>query len=160
MTDALAERELLRWMRPDAHRFLRPDWRRHVREDSELAPVLALYEQKYRPDQPRVPAGSREGGQWSAEGGGSTPRSAANKPPTASPGITDRRVVSDAQPTYYKPGAKIAARISQSRQEECEIMHRQDLFICQAVQMATCYGQANLRYSNCLQGRQIPPLNF
>src|SRR3569623_189632 len=130
ITNDFARREKSRWIRPDAHRFLRPDWRRYVRADSDLAPVLALYERKYRADQPRVAAGCREGGQWTGEGG-----SSAEKPPT-----------------------RVAARISQSRKEACELMHRQDLFICNAVQMPTCYGQANLRYSNCLQGRQIPPL--
>lgn len=57
-----------RWMRPDAHRFISPDWRRHMRPGSELWSVYERYEQKYRPDQPRVPAGSREGGQWTSDG--------------------------------------------------------------------------------------------
>lgn len=56
-------------MRPDAHRFLRPDWRRYVQPGSELARQYAELEAKYRPDQPRVPAGRREGGQWMDEGG-------------------------------------------------------------------------------------------
>lgn len=32
--------------------------------------LLALLARKCRPDQPRVPAGSLEGGQWTSEGGG------------------------------------------------------------------------------------------
>ena len=58
------EYQLKRWMRPDAHRFIRPDWRRYVKPGSELAVFYERYERKYSPEQPRVPAGSREGGQW------------------------------------------------------------------------------------------------
>jgi MafB19-like deaminase len=62
--------QLKRWMAPNAHLFISPDWRRHVQPGSELAAVYELYEQKYRPDQPRVPDGSPEGGQWTTDGGG------------------------------------------------------------------------------------------
>ncbi|MBI2713650.1 MAG: hypothetical protein HYX37_04250 [Rhizobiales bacterium] len=58
------EHQLKRWMRPDAHRFIRPDWRRFVRPEFQADHPFALYERKYSPNQPRVPAGSREGGQW------------------------------------------------------------------------------------------------
>lgn len=61
--------ERKRWMRADAHRFLRPDWRRFVKPSSELESLYESYEGKYSPDQPRVPAGSPEGGQWTSEGG-------------------------------------------------------------------------------------------
>jgi hypothetical protein len=58
---------------------LRLDWRRAVRE---------YYARKYRPDQPRVPAGSREGGQWA----------------------NDSSVISDATPdNEWKPGARYAS---------------------------------------------------
>jgi len=70
---AALERALLRGMRPDAHLFVRPDWRRHVRPGFEDDLPFALYEQKYRPDQPRVPAGSREGGQWTDDESGPGP---------------------------------------------------------------------------------------
>jgi hypothetical protein len=53
-----------RWMRPNAHLFIRPDWRRFVRPGDRDSHPFALYERKYRPDQPRVPAGSSEGGRW------------------------------------------------------------------------------------------------
>lgn len=61
---AYLEHQLKRWMRPDADRFIRPDWRRYVRPGFEDDHPFALYERKYSQDQPRVPAGSREGGQW------------------------------------------------------------------------------------------------
>ena len=64
------EHERKRFMRPDAQRFVRPDWRNYVQPDSPLAAVYASYERKYSPDQPRVPAGSREGGQWTSDGNG------------------------------------------------------------------------------------------
>jgi len=72
--------ERQRWLRHDAHRFLRPDWRRFVVPGSELAAHYESIEQKYRPDQARVPAGNAGGGQWTDEGAagrgiGSTSRS-------------------------------------------------------------------------------------
>jgi hypothetical protein len=62
-------REMKRWARPDAANFVRPDWRRFVKPGSDVATVFEIYERKYRPDQARVPPGSREGGQWVDEGG-------------------------------------------------------------------------------------------
>ena len=61
------EHQLKRWTRPDAHRFVRPDWRRHVRPGFERDHPFALYEQKYDPNQPRVPAGDPAGGQWTSD---------------------------------------------------------------------------------------------
>lgn len=61
--------DLKRWMRPDAYRFIRPGWRRYVRPESEAAAIFGRYEAKYRTDQPRVPAGVRQGGQWTDDGG-------------------------------------------------------------------------------------------
>jgi hypothetical protein len=69
---AYLEHERKRFMHHDAHRFIRADWRRFVTPGSELAAYYASIERKYRPDQARVPAGSREGGQWTDEGGGGT----------------------------------------------------------------------------------------
>jgi hypothetical protein len=66
---AFLERELMRGMRPDARNFLRPDWRRDIKPRSDLHSVFELYERKFRPDQARVPSGSRDGGQWTDEDG-------------------------------------------------------------------------------------------
>ena len=129
---ACLENELKRWMRPDAHRFIRPDWRRYVQPGSDLWSVYELYERKYSAEQPRVPAGSSEGGQWTgADGVGNSTRQ-----------------------------TRIAARISAAREQACEIQRRQDEFICKSVQRFSCYAQAMLRYANCLQGLPIPPLFF
>jgi hypothetical protein len=58
-----------RFMRHDAHRFVRPDWERYV------APAFvpfyrAQFEGKanFNPNQPRVPAGNPDGGQWTSQG--------------------------------------------------------------------------------------------
>jgi hypothetical protein len=72
------ERE--RWLRPDAHRFIRPDWRRYVDPGSELAAYYESIEQKYRPDQARVPAGDPAGGQWTADGEGGSGNAPADAP--------------------------------------------------------------------------------
>ena len=156
-------REQKYWMRYDAYKFIRPDWRRHVKPGSELAAIYEIYERKYRPDQARVPSGSRDGGQWTDEGGGAGGGSSkpSNGEPSTGNGRNDPRVLSDATPdNYHKPGVQVAARISQARAEECELQRRKDEFICKAFRSEPCYGQAMLRYSNCLQGRPIPPLNF
>ena len=83
------------WMRPDAYRFIRPDWRRFARPGFEDEHPIALYENKYRPDQARVPPGSREGGQWTDEEGGG-----------GQGGVNDPRVLSDASPII--PGTQYA----------------------------------------------------
>jgi hypothetical protein len=58
-----------RWLRPDANRFLRPDWQRFAWPGAERKFLSALYDRKYSPDQPRVPAGDPRGGQWTTDFG-------------------------------------------------------------------------------------------
>ncbi|MCG6203160.1 hypothetical protein LPW26_00800 [Rhodopseudomonas sp. HC1] len=56
----------MRWQRPDGYRWVCPDAARFLKPGSELAnafPVLAF---KYSPNQPRVPAGHPDGGQWTS----------------------------------------------------------------------------------------------
>ena len=99
---AFAERQRLRWLRPDAQRWLRPDsgryrkpetfapdgksWREPAfdsalaalrREHAALRRALAEVKRAilarkagFDPDQPRVPAGNSDGGQWIASGTG------------------------------------------------------------------------------------------
>lgn len=59
-----------RWLRPDAHRWVRPDARRFISPGSDLAAAFPALARKYNPNQPRVPAGSPDGGQWSDGSGG------------------------------------------------------------------------------------------
>jgi hypothetical protein len=58
-----------RFLRPDWARFLRPDWERYV-EPAFVPFYRAQFEAKanFNPNQPRVPRGSPDGGQWTAEG--------------------------------------------------------------------------------------------
>ena len=161
--NAYLESEIKRWMAPNAHLFVRPDWRRHVTPGSDLSSVFALYEQKYSPEQPRVPAGSREGGQWTNDGANAgrtfskPPR--GNTEPTAGSGRSDPRVLSDAtQDNYYKPGTRVAARLPPGRAAECQFQYRQDTFICNLIGTRSCWAQAAFRLSQCLIGGYVPPL--
>ena len=71
------------------------------------------FSRKYSPDQPRVPAGSREGGQWTS-GGGESPSNAladSSRPVRLADAghRSDSRVMSDASPDPIRPGARYAA---------------------------------------------------
>lgn len=93
---AFLEHERKRFIRPDAHRFLRADWRRYMRAGYEEDPLCRFFERierKYSLDQPRVPRGNPDGGQWTSDGSGT--------------GHTDPRVVSDAI-DRAEPGAQYA----------------------------------------------------
>jgi hypothetical protein len=98
-TDEWVARQRQRWMRPNAQLYLREDHERFLppaeaqklrderkfeadidasrrllavlrREVSDIRRIL--HERKYRPDQPRVPAGNPDGGQWTFEDGHSS----------------------------------------------------------------------------------------
>jgi hypothetical protein len=64
------------WLAYQQKRFMRPDAGRYVRTDAfRWLPADRVgrrsVERKFDPDQPRVPAGSPEGGQWTADGASS-----------------------------------------------------------------------------------------
>jgi hypothetical protein len=68
---------------------------------------------KYNPDQPRVPAGSPQGGEWTSGAGGATRAEAANSdnPDNETPwrvANNDPRVLSDAPDPTWAPGARSA----------------------------------------------------
>jgi hypothetical protein len=64
--------------------------------------IAGAFARKYRADQPRVPAGASDGGQWTNGGGGT--------------GRNDPRVLSDATPDNTAiPGARYAANESERR---------------------------------------------
>ena len=138
---AALDYELKRWMRPD--------WRRYWRPGQDDDPLYRLYdriEHKYSPDQPRVPAGSSEGGQWTSGGvGGGSSGGATGSSPNVGSG---------------KVRIRIGARISRQREQECEIQYRQDTFICNTVGTRFCWEQAAFRRAQCLRGLYIPPLYF
>jgi hypothetical protein len=55
--------------------------------DLEARHRLAQYRSHYNPNQPRVPAGNPDGGQWTATGGAGTRLAAADKPRPGRGGI-------------------------------------------------------------------------
>lgn len=57
-----------RWLRPDAHRWIRPDAARFLVPGTDPLKVFPALQRKFSPDQPRVPAGSPDGGQWTDGG--------------------------------------------------------------------------------------------
>lgn len=67
--------------------------------------VQALIKAGFNPDQPRVPAGNPDGGQWTSGGGIPARVRLADASPVASPGP----VMSDATPDPIRPGAQYAA---------------------------------------------------
>jgi hypothetical protein len=95
---------------------------------------------KYDPNQPRVPAGNPDGGQWT--GGGA-----------------DSQDGDDLQPANYllaPAGAQSAAY--------CWNQLTIDNLYCGALRpssvVAACRSQAMQRYAACLTGKSIPPLPF
>lgn len=102
-------------------RFMRADWRRYWKpghEDDLLYRVYESIERKYRPDQPRLPAGRSDGGQWTNDdgAGGDSASHPSTTEPTAGSGRSDSRVLSDAtRETYLKPGARLAANDAERR---------------------------------------------
>lgn len=64
--DALwRDHQRMRWLKPDARRWVKPDANRFLKPGVAIGALLPAFEAKYSPDQPREPAGSSEGGQWS-----------------------------------------------------------------------------------------------
>lgn len=118
------------------HAALRLEW--------ELLKLKFGLGRKYDPDQPRVPAGNPDGGQWTngndefdegAGGGGSGDNS--------------------------EQLDQIAARrISPALEAQCMRQYDKDIFQCRMVGLRACYAQASLRLANCLAGLPIPPLKW
>ena len=93
------QHERKRFMRPDAYRFVCPDWRRYMRAGQEhdlLYRHFERFERKYSPDQPRVPQGSPNGGQWTNDGG------------AGASGRNDPRIISDTAPDSVNPSIQYA----------------------------------------------------
>jgi hypothetical protein len=69
MRDYWIEYQRRRWMKPNAAVWMRPDAARWLLPNQKIWMGLKNREAKYSPEQPRVPAGNLDGGQWT-EGGG------------------------------------------------------------------------------------------
>ena len=103
-----------RWLRPDAYRWIRPDAARFLAPGTDPASVFPALHRKFSPDQPRVPAGNPDGGQWTDGGGGGG-------------GINDPRVLSDADPEGIRPYEQYAQNLDKRpvdlREEEARGGH-------------------------------------
>lgn len=118
--DAWLARHRARWLRPNAHLYVRPDAHRFMQPDAgrdvqperkhhllpgfERLPLQELLEGKagFDPNQPRVPKGDSDGGQWTAEGIGDALASEQS-------GESDKPV----QLAYLGPAIGAAARVAQ-----------------------------------------------
>jgi hypothetical protein len=67
---AYLDHQRRRWMTPNASLWMRPDAMRWLLPNQKLWQGPANAERKCRPDQPRVPAGNSEGGQWTTVSSG------------------------------------------------------------------------------------------
>lgn len=103
--------------------------------ETSLQHLARVIEAHFNPNQPRVPAGSPEGGEWTDTGAGGS-------------AIGD----SDSFGTLRRISADLQAR--------CWSQYMQDVFQCRMVGLRACYEQAALRHANCLVGLPIPPLNY
>ncbi|MBI5130394.1 MAG: hypothetical protein HZA66_13205 [Rhodopseudomonas palustris] len=101
-------------MRPDAERWIRPDVARFLAPGARPQDVFPALDRKYNPNQPRVPKGNPDGGQWTFGGLGSrweidlTGVGLAGIKPIVQSGRNDPRVISDADPEPVKPGQQYA----------------------------------------------------
>jgi len=94
-------------------------------------------QRKYDPNQPRVPAGNADGGQWTDSNGN----------------------MSDIQPP-----TDISAAGRKQSEAYCWNQLQIDTLLCNsvfpAVRRGACRAQAMERYSACLAGRAMPPLSY
>ena len=115
--------------------------------EAKLRHLASAIETKYDPNQPRVPAGKPDGGQWTDTGGGDAGSAAERAGETSS--ARERIQEFDS-----------ARRISTDLEAECWAQHVRGIFQCRMVGLRACYEQAALRYANCLVRLPIPPLNY
>ena len=94
-----------RWMRPDAARWVRPDIGRFLAPGVRPEDAFPALSRKYNPNQPRVPKGDPDGGQWTNGGGGrgASLGSSASHPETKVP--TDISSQSRARGHHNEPYA-------------------------------------------------------
>jgi hypothetical protein len=112
---------------------------------------------KYDPNQPRVPAGSPQGGQWTSAGGGDNESNSDGDTQSANEG--DRYGVSE----DFSASFTLAARRGRSI-GYCMRQYAVDGLLCSTVEPAlrrrACWEQAGYRLGDCIAGRPLRPLNF
>lgn len=94
---------------------------------------------KFQEDQPRVPAGRPEGGQWTGAGETEFPVS-----------LRETATVQDRKP----------AQLSFNSKADCDEQYERDIFQCRMVGMRSYYAQAMVRLVACERGHPVPPLNY
>ena len=103
------------------------------------------YARKYDPNQPRVPAGNADGGQWTSD-----QTNLSMRDPSSAVG----------QPASYQ----LAAASGKQSPAYCWNQMLIDFLYCGALRprsrVAACRSQAMERYAACLRGNPIPPLPF
>jgi hypothetical protein len=109
----------------------------------------------YDPNQPRVPAGNPDGGQWTSSGGGSPVRLAVERTPR---GFGSATLLAAAEGDARNNVIPVARK--RVNEAECWAQYQRDIFHCRMVGNPACYAQAAERYSACLAGRPIPPLSY
>lgn len=125
---------------PDEVRRVRPDyyWLRFGYEAWKRN-----HQRKYSPNQPRVPAGNPDGGQWT-DGG-------AELNPGSSSSLASR------------PAAYLLAASGKQSATYCWNQMQIDMMYCATRPPpinAACRAQAMQRYAACLSGKSLPPLPF
>ncbi|WP_148287856.1 hypothetical protein [Rhodopseudomonas sp. B29] len=95
-----------RWMRPDAARWVRPDAARFLGPGIRPEDVFPALSRKYNPNQPRVPKGNPEGGEWTDSDGGQR-ASVSKEPRSAKPRLTPTEFSSQSRPRghHFNPYA-------------------------------------------------------
>ncbi|QDL96765.1 zinc carboxypeptidase [Rhodopseudomonas palustris] len=68
--DAWLRHQQKRWLNPNGDRWVRQDVSRFLARDMDPVQAFPALAFKYSPNQPRVPAGNPDGGQWTRDGGG------------------------------------------------------------------------------------------
>lgn len=129
----------------------------------------------YSPDQPRVPAGSRGGGQWIDDSGGSASSAEGSTNTVATnlrrvrfadaTGVLGPRTLNDASGGGPEMDAsQITLAGAKQSAAYCWNQMQIDMLLCSSLRptsvVAACRAQANERYSACLTGKPIPPLPF
>ncbi len=121
--------------------------KRHLKSHRRIPPDMAFMltyvmwaDKKYSDSQPRIPAGSPGGGQWTSGDGGGSAGDIISNPISAI--------------------SNVSLEIMTTIEAECESQLESDLQICRSLGSASCYAQAMQRYGACLSGKIIPPFNF
>ncbi len=105
---------------------------------------------KFDPNQPRVPAGNSDGGQWTSSSGESA--TAARE----TVGVSGEFPSSSR--SRSSPFTNVAAR--RVNEAACDKQYKDDGVICNLVRTPQCWKNAMERYAACLSGHQIPQLRF